>query len=124
MRRVKLKENAPPLTWKNWDGYKVYTVNARHVEYVELERFPETEAIKAKKRDIAIIRDRILHSTSPSNINNDDSSSQLIAMEKELKSLQKKRCFCVTPVKLTASVEVTLDDNVSIPRKLTGVSML
>ena len=45
-------------------------------------------------------------------------------MEKELKSLQKKRCFRVTPVKSTASVEVTLDDNVSIPRKLTGVSII
>ena len=115
VRRVKLKNNAPPLKWKNWDGYKVYTVNARHVEHVKLERFPETEAIKTMKKDIAILRN--------SGTNDGGSSSRLIAMESKLKSLQEKRRFCVTPVKLTASVEVTLDDSVSIPRKLTGVSM-
>ena len=67
------------------------------------------------KRDIAVIRD--------SGANDDGSSSQLVAMERELKSLQKKRCFRMTPVKSTASAEVTLDDNISVPRKLTGVSM-
>ena len=46
------------------------------------------------KIDIAVIRDY--------EANDDDSSSQLVAMERELKFLQKKRCFRVTPVKSTA----------------------
>jgi hypothetical protein len=33
------------MQWKNWDGKKVYTVNAGHVEYIELERFPVTDKI-------------------------------------------------------------------------------
>jgi hypothetical protein len=30
VRGLKLKRNAPPMQWKNWDGYKVQTVNAHY----------------------------------------------------------------------------------------------
>lgn len=40
VKKIKLKPGAPPLQWKNWEGVKVYTVNARYVDWVEFERFP------------------------------------------------------------------------------------
>jgi hypothetical protein len=36
---IKRKTNNP-LTWKNYNGRKVYTVNAKDVEYAEFEHFP------------------------------------------------------------------------------------
>jgi hypothetical protein len=45
------------MQWKNWDGKKVYTVNAGHVEYIELERFPVTDKIlELSKKSKAIER--------------------------------------------------------------------
>ena len=32
VKRIKLKNNALPLQWKNWDGVKVYTVSAHCIE--------------------------------------------------------------------------------------------
>ncbi len=37
MLSVKLKENAPSYTWKNYYGKKVWTVNAKDVEWVQCE---------------------------------------------------------------------------------------
>ena len=48
---IRLKDNAP-LQWKNWDGYKVYTISARYCEYVEFEHFPENERIVSLKSKI------------------------------------------------------------------------
>ena len=52
VKNIKLKEDAPPLRWKNWDGKKVYTTCAHYVEYVEFERFPDNEAMISLKKDI------------------------------------------------------------------------
>ena len=49
---IKLKSDAPPLHWKNWDGVKVYTISALYVEYVEFERFPDNEQMISLKTDI------------------------------------------------------------------------
>ena len=96
----------------------MYTVNARHVEYAEFERFPDNEAISAKEKEITSFRNRI--NNNPTNV----SQPQLVAMEKVLKILQQRQRFRVKPVKSTASVEVTLDDSILVPKNLTGVSML
>ena len=52
VKSIKLKSTAPNPIWKNWEGYKVLTVNARHVEYVEIERFPDNAKIAAIKKSI------------------------------------------------------------------------
>ena len=47
VKRIKLKRGNPPLHWKNWDVYKVYTTNAQFVESAEFKRFPDNEKITA-----------------------------------------------------------------------------
>ena len=53
VKRIKLKNNALPLQWKNWDGVKVYTVSARYVEWAEFERFLDNEKIISIKSAIS-----------------------------------------------------------------------
>ena len=44
-KRIKLEKGAPQLQWKNWDSVKIYTTCVRYVEWVEFERFPDTDTI-------------------------------------------------------------------------------
>ena len=53
VKHIKLKSDAPPLYWKNWDRVKVYTVSARHVEWIEFERFPEDDKRLSLKSTIS-----------------------------------------------------------------------
>ena len=55
VKSIKLKEDAPTLQWKNWDGKKVYTICARYVEYVEFEHFLDNEAMISLKKDIDVL---------------------------------------------------------------------
>ncbi len=41
MLSVKLRENAPSYTWKNYHGKKVWTVNAKDVMWVQCEHVHE-----------------------------------------------------------------------------------
>jgi hypothetical protein len=43
VKSIKLKKDAPPLHWKNWEGVKVYTVNDWYVEWAKFERLPDNE---------------------------------------------------------------------------------
>ena len=52
VKRIKPRKDVLSLQWKNWDGFKVYTVNARYVECAEFERFPDNEKIVLLKSDI------------------------------------------------------------------------
>ncbi len=50
---IKLKNGTPPLQWKNWGSFNVYTTSARYVEWTEFERFPEIDKSDSKKYAIA-----------------------------------------------------------------------
>ncbi len=49
VKHIKLKDGAPPLQWKNWNSFKVYTTSERYMEWAEFERFLESEKIQPKK---------------------------------------------------------------------------
>jgi hypothetical protein len=56
---IKLKDHAPSHRWQNWDGRKVWTVSAKHVDWVEFEYHPKSkrileleEEIKEKEKDL------------------------------------------------------------------------
>ena len=114
---IKLKSNAPPLRWKNWDGFKVYTTSARYVEWAEFERFPENDRIKSKKADISNLESCMTSDVSEQNI------SQLKKMKQELAALQCSQRFRLSPKTVTAYVNVTLDDSVTYRTELSGVTM-
>ena len=42
---IKLNEHAPSRRWQNWDGRKVSTVSAKHVDWVEFEYHPKSKTI-------------------------------------------------------------------------------
>jgi len=47
VKRVQLKSTATNPGWKNWEGKKVYCVSVNDVEYIEIERFPESSKMKS-----------------------------------------------------------------------------
>ncbi|KAL7493251.1 hypothetical protein ACHAWT_002307 [Skeletonema menzelii] len=51
VKRVKLKPDAS-IVWKNWEGKKVQCVSVRDVEYVEVERFPESSKMTSLRVSI------------------------------------------------------------------------
>ena len=59
VKKIKLKKDAPRPIWKNWDGYKVYTVSAHYVDHVEFERFPDREDIIGLKSEISAIEEEL-----------------------------------------------------------------
>ena len=59
VKKTKLKKDAPPHIWKNWDGYKMYTVSACYVDHVEFERFPDREDIIGLKSEISAIEEEL-----------------------------------------------------------------
>ena len=42
---IKLSDHAPSHRWQNWDGRKVSTVSAKHVDWVEFEYHPKSKSI-------------------------------------------------------------------------------
>lgn len=102
---LKLIDGAPQPQWKNWDGHKVLTINARHVEYIELERFPESKEIKSLKAEI------------------EEYEAPPARLVKKLTSLQKSRRFQVAPNPHTVTVKVSLDDRVPEKMLLSGVKL-
>ena len=49
---IKLNEHAPSLRWQNWDGRKVRTVSAKHVDWVEFEYHPKSKTILKLEEEI------------------------------------------------------------------------
>ena len=121
VRNIKLKDNAPPhaVQWKNWDGKKVYCTSARFVEYVELERFPESDKIVLMKSRIDEYK-----STLSDNWEDDDTIvAELSKMQDEFDILDKARCFKLSPTKTTAVVKVSLCDDVDELTTVKGVNV-
>ena len=61
---IKLKDHAPSRRWQNWDGRKVWTVSAKHVDWVEFEYHPKSkrileleEEIKEKEWDLKVLQE-------------------------------------------------------------------
>ena len=91
VKKIKLK-NGVSLQWKNWEGVKVYTVNARYVEWVEFERFPDNEKIIALKSDITTLEEELASGSD------DDKLAQLDKLRNELKATKSARCFRLSPL--------------------------
>ena len=107
VKRIKLKRGAPPLRWKNWDGVKVYTTSARFVEWVEFSQFPESDKIKSLKNKIESM-------SSENGTNQVSSQGETFAtLQNRLDSLQSAQLFRLTPIKSTATVDVSLDYSVN-----------
>ena len=56
---IKLNEHAPSHRWQNWDGRKVWTVSAKHVDWVEFEYHPKSKDILSLEGEIKEIESEI-----------------------------------------------------------------
>ena len=121
VRRVKIKDDAPPhaTQWKNWEGKKVWCTSARHVEYIEFERFPDNERITALKLEIEAFKNSLDDGWE----RNSEIVSTLAKMQAKLDVQDKARRFKLSPTKCSASVRVALDDEVNERVQLKGVSI-
>lgn len=106
VKSIKLKSTAPNPIWKNWEGYKVLTVNARHVEYVEIERFPDNAKIAAIKKSIHELEADMIPDDDMSNTGAD--ADRLAGLKHDLVAAQNAQCVKVLPTKSTAKVTVDL----------------
>jgi hypothetical protein len=120
---IKLKTTAPDLMWKNWEGKKVYTVNARHVEYVEIERYPNSPNIDKLKE---LIHELETNTTLDDASHSNDKSDRLATLQKDLVVAQRAQCVKVKPTKSSAKVTVQLtgDTTGANQQKLSGVGIL
>ena len=121
VKSIKLKANSPPLQWKNWDGVKVYAVNARYVEWAEFERFPDNEKINSLKSAIRTLEEEL--SDTQHEGQESEKATELEKMNQELKKMKDAQCFRLSPTKSTAYVHVSLDDAMIKRKVLKGVSM-
>ena len=55
VKRVQLKSTATNPEWKNWEGKKVYCVSVNDVEYIEIERFPESSKMKSRCLELILM---------------------------------------------------------------------
>lgn len=109
VKRVKLKTSAPDsLIWKNWEDKKVYTVSARHVEWVEIERFPDNARIRALKKSIQQLKS-ILSSEDGSN--NLERQNELDALNRDLIVAREAQCVRIYPTKSSAAVDLSIGNS-------------
>ena len=88
---IRRKSNAP-LTWKNYDGRKVFTVNVSDVEHVEFEHFP-------KKLDQVVLENQIstLKVELELDPSNAEKTSNLHDLRIKLQKVVKSRRFMLKP---------------------------
>lgn len=99
VKQVKLKPTANPV-WKNWEGKKVKCVSARDVEYVEIERFPESSKMKSLRVSIDELRSK--------EILDDEQNARLEKLERGLAVEKASQCVRLAPTKTNTTVEVNL----------------
>jgi hypothetical protein len=75
-----------PLSWRNYDGKKVFYLNANDVESIEFEHYPPTPEQLKLMQDI--------HSM---NNNTHENRDKIISLQKKLESLSKHRRFKLEP---------------------------
>lgn len=93
------------LVWKNWNGVKVYTVNARNVEWIEIERFPESQNIVSLRESIEKLEEDL-----ETDDNDVEKRNQLVQLKRDLAVALKTQTVKIQPSKSTAKITVDLLD--------------
>ena len=96
VKRIKLKSGPLLLQWKNWEGKQVYTISDRYVEWVEFDRFPESDKIRSLKNEIESMSNDV-----------GMNSATIETLRNCLNSLQVAQTFKLNPVKSIATVVLT-----------------
>jgi hypothetical protein len=112
---MKLTEHAPSHRWKNWDGRKVMTVNAKHVEWVEFEYYPNPKSSEIEK-----LEKEIEEKDWELDIHKQESPELLEILNKELDKLQvhlkkikQSTRFKLKPSTTSPTVSFSLHDKVT-----------
>ena len=117
-----IEKDAPPPLWKNWDGYKVNTISAKHVEHVEFEQFLESEDIVGLRSAISKIKDELeLSQDATESI---ELQTKLEKLQQELKDNKSAQYFKLSPQSSTCVVKVKMDDFATKEEELKHGKML
>ena len=82
------KNNNTPLRWRNYDGKKVYYINANEIEHVVFEHMPKTKKQVTLEKELDELKDGTIS----------DTDKELFKKKsEELNSENKKRRFKLTP---------------------------
>ena len=118
---MKLTEHAPSHRWKNWDGKKVWTVSAKHVEWVEFEYYPNPKSgeierlekdIEDKELDLEIHKEDLeIHKELPELL--EIVSKELDILRARLKKLQQSTRFKLEPKTVSPNVSFSWHDTVN-----------
>ena len=120
---MKLTEHAPSHCWKNWDGVKVMTVNAKHVEWVEFENYPNPKSSEIEKLEKEIEEkdwELDIHKESPKLL--EIINKDLVKLRVHLKKIKQSTRFKLKPITTSPTVSFSLHDMV-IQRSLAKCRM-
>ena len=117
---VKLKRDGM-MTWKNYDGKKVYTVNIFDTEYMICEHFPPTIAQQKLQKQILDLKDNL-----ESQDNSEEVRSQIAELEKKLHKISLSRQFKLYPKEYRCIIKdknvLTMDDELFRGKGLPGMA--
>ena len=95
---MKLKEQCDSFKWKNYFGRKVWTVNAKDVEYIELQKYPKSKEIEVLEMRLVELENCLLDTNLPDQNSVERSIEQV---KHQLKRERSKYIFQLTPSKMT-----------------------
>jgi hypothetical protein len=119
VRCIYKKDPTAPLSWKNYENKKVYTIPIPEVKGVEFEHFPPTFAQRKLKSEISRITLELSNYETETG-NKIELELKLKKTENELEEISKKRRFILKPKKYTCifNKDLILDDDIGYRRKL------
>ncbi len=102
---IKLKQDAPSYKWKNYYNRKVWTVNAKDVEWIEVEHYPKSKTIVNLEKTIKEVKEQL--SEGSCDINQEQTCQERLAgLKTALQNENKKHRFTLEPKKYTTLVKV------------------
>ena len=109
---AKIKQHANSHRWKDYNGRKVWTVNAIDVEYITVELIDNPEEINGIKREIEATK----HDNT---IDKKKKQQKLKELNQRLTSKTKQRQFQIKPEKRTVSINLKVHRGSTIRNKYT-----
>jgi hypothetical protein len=109
---AKIKQHANSHRWKDYNGRKVWTVNAKDVEYITVELTDNPVEINRIKREIETTK----HDNT---IDKKKKQQKLKELNQRLTSKTKQRQFQIKPEKRTVSINLKVHRGSTIRNKYT-----
>ena len=109
---AKIRHNATSHRWKKYNGRKVWTVNAKDVEWITVE-------LKDNPDEIYKILDEIEKIKTNNNIDTETKQNRIKTLKTKLLQIRKQRQFKIKPEKRTVTINLKVSQGSHIQNKYT-----